>query len=383
MSIQNAILLAILIGSSNLRMSSALNVALLGDSYASGNGGGSYSGGSCYRSANAWGKQAADGLGAANFVNNACSGSQVSSLSSQDSVVTSSTNLVLVGTGGNDLAFGAVVRECFLLGFRDKFTCENLIGAARDMLPSFQDDLVDALVGIENNLPSFGIAVLVAYPHVTMDTDYTNSCCGFTSPNRDIIGALRSLANDVDSNQRAAVSRANSQAGRTFAHFYDDTKSLFDGHEPDPDFGTSNPNGWINEFDGSTFEFFHLNYRGHSELGAALIPFVQNRLPETSSPVATPLPTSAPVPSPTQAPNPSPTLLPTEEPVPSPTRTPTRMPTGTPAPIRFWDAISNTAFLPHSLPNSLSNTASNAASCWSRDNALPHLLSNMASRTRL
>ena len=136
-----SLLLALQLASGLLQGVSSLDVVLLGDSYASGNGGGSYSGGDCHRSANCWGKQAADLLNAASFNNVACSGAEISALSSQDDAIDPSTDLVLLGTGGNDLNFGDIVLQCFVPFFRSHGECTYFTNQANSELPTLTANL--------------------------------------------------------------------------------------------------------------------------------------------------------------------------------------------------------------------------------------------------
>lgn len=255
------------------------NIILLGDSYAAGNGGNDYEDRNCYRSANCWGKVVADTIGATTFINNACSGSEISDLSTQNSAISSTTDLVLVTAGANDLFFPDILLQCFQPAWRSHEECTDLTNRVNNELSKLTGDLKNALIDIFDKLHSSAVVVLVAYPHITLDTAYTTNCCGFSSPNSDIIKGLRDTAINIDDAQRSAVNQANSQASRTFAYFYDGTKALFDGHEPHPDCDRVNSDGWILDdiecwFSLVDEESYHPTERGHSELGGAVAQYI-------------------------------------------------------------------------------------------------------------
>jgi len=264
----------------------------LGDSYSSGNGAGNYFDQVCYRSDGNWGKTAADNLGAT-YSNRACSGADVTDLSSQDDAVDSSTDLVLVGAGGNDLDFADVVLQCFIPTFRSHSDCFRVMDTATSRLPSLQTNLRNAFLDIRNRNNNV-VVVLVAYPYITQNTAYTTDCCGFNPPNMDIITGLRDLGDTVTATQRNAVAGANAEAGETFVYFYENTGALFEGHEPHPDSDVENPDRWIYEWGlfFNDFETYHLNPTGHAQLGNALAPFIASvlNLPPTRPPTEAPAP---------------------------------------------------------------------------------------------
>ena len=288
----------------------ALNIVHLGDSYSSGNGAGNYEDAVCFRSPDNWGATMASLLDDGVYQNAACSGSKTSDLATQDSAVTASTDLVIVATGGNDLEFGSIVDDCYIPP-RDGGDCQSLLAAAVSKLDAYESALTQALVNIESLLGSNQAkVVLVAYPHITQNIPY--SCCSLN--NREVTSKARSLGVAFDKSQRNAVNAANTAAGRVFVHFYDETKALFNGHEPHPSAFSQNPDRWIFEYDcrgvfndcETTIEFdeetYHLNPRGHLELGTALATFVGDLL---AAPLATHVPSQAPSPAPIETSSPT------------------------------------------------------------------------------
>lgn len=116
-------------------------MVLLGDSFASGNGGNDYSGGDCYRSSNCWGKIAATALRASDYDNNACSGSTIGSLRNQDDAISYSTDVVLVGTGSEDLNFEELLLSCFEEERRNRQDCINEINSIDGKLSGMTNNL--------------------------------------------------------------------------------------------------------------------------------------------------------------------------------------------------------------------------------------------------
>ena len=83
---------------------------------------------------------------------------------------------------------------------------------------------------------------------------------------------MRDLAVRFEEEQEAAIKEANNIEGREFALYFDQTKDVFSGHEPDP---TSAFNGdrWINELGEPgkyIFEWYHPNTKGYREWGQAI-----------------------------------------------------------------------------------------------------------------
>src|ERR1043165_5465480 len=104
----------------------AQNYVALGDSYSSGVGtGGTYSGGNCKRSTNAYPQLWANSHKPASFKFVACSGAVTSDvLNNQISSLSASTSLVTISIGGNDAGFVDVITTCTLNG---DSTCANRV----------------------------------------------------------------------------------------------------------------------------------------------------------------------------------------------------------------------------------------------------------------
>jgi lysophospholipase L1-like esterase len=330
------ILAFLLVGSHS--QASIKNVVLLGDSYSSGNGARDssgqpnydlLSGGACLRSPTTWGAQVASFLGAS-FVNNACSGSVIANIKSRLTAVTSQTDLVLLTIGGNDFGFGNIVTKCFVSLLRVATDCQNAINFAVTYIPTLEANLTTALLTLNPLLNATDSKViLVAYPHITLDVPfvYTDFIGGGSV---EITNQIRSLAIAVEAGQRRAVKAANTAAGKNFVLFYNQTKALFDKHEPHPSVFEKNSIGWIWELDSAPWEFYHLNPFGHGMLGRAVVNvFLPNVSLPVPAPISAPLPVSVPVPI--AAPVPAAVAAPVPVAVPVPIAVP--VPVANPNPI--------------------------------------------------
>jgi lysophospholipase L1-like esterase len=189
----------------------------LGDSYSSGEGAGSYSGGSCDRSANAYPQQWANANAPASFSFVACSGATTSDvLSSQVSSLSSSTTLVSITIGGNDVGFASVMETCVL---ESTSSCERAVAGAEAKVASpLPGELDSTLQTIRKDAPSARI-VMLDYPDL-YDLSRSGSCIGLSTGDRT---ALNQGADELDS----AISAAAARNGDTFL----DVRSQFSGHE--------------------------------------------------------------------------------------------------------------------------------------------------------
>jgi len=116
--------------------------------------------------------------------------------------------------------------------------------------------------------------VYVLYPFLLPDEQYQLEKDGDLY---DAGAELRALSLKGDERQRAAVEAANDTAGEEFIIYYEGTKALFEGHEPDPSVLRRNPERWIYEFEGSLLspiasfhEWYHPNALGQENWGRAL-----------------------------------------------------------------------------------------------------------------
>jgi lysophospholipase L1-like esterase len=303
-----------------------LKIVHLGDSYSAGNGARSaagarnyYSVSGCYRSSTNWGSQFADSLADTfdvTYINRACSGGVVADITNardiddtrlknldgscpsseypdeeewrstspincsrfiepQIEAIDSSVDLVLMTMGGNDLGFATIVKNCFS-AFRSPADCREAVDDANSRLGTLEVDLTNAFAAIRAKLRPGAKIAYVSYPQLLQDVPYKLARWAGT-PFEDIydVGTeIRALSLAGEERQRAVVQAANTAAGEDYIVFYDGTKALFEGHEPDPSLTRRNPDRWIHEFEGvQMVEWYHPNALGHENWAAALSAF--------------------------------------------------------------------------------------------------------------
>ena len=193
----------------------AVNYVALGDSYASGVGAGSVSG-SCGQSPNAYPALWATASSPASFKFAACSGATTSDvISSQLSSLSSSTTLVSITIGGNDVGFSSIMETCVL---RSTSSCESAVSAAEQYAnTTLPGQLNTTLADIRSHAPNAKIIVL-GYPDFY---DLSVSVClGLSRADHQ---ALDIGINDLD----GVIQTAAANNGDTFA----DVRAQFSGHE--------------------------------------------------------------------------------------------------------------------------------------------------------
>ena len=182
-------------------------------------GAGSYtsSSGSCDRSTNAYSQLWANANDPASYTSVACSGATTSTvISSQLSALrSSSTTLVSITVGGNDVGFSSVMETCVLEGWDCVSAVHNADSEAENQLPS---ELNSVLADIKADAPNARVVVL-DYPEL-YDLSRSSGCIGLSTSNRT---ALNQGAQILDSQIQAAAGRY----GDVFA----DTAGQFAGHE--------------------------------------------------------------------------------------------------------------------------------------------------------
>ena len=193
----------------------AVNYVALGDSYASGVGAGSVSG-SCGQSPNAYPALWATASSPASFKFAACSGATTSDvISSQLSSLSSSTTVVSITIGGNDVGFSSIMETCVM---ESTSSCESAVSAAEQYAnTTLPGQLNTTLADIRSHAPNAKIIVL-DYPDFY---DLSVSVCIGLS--RGDHQALDNGINDLD----GVIQTAAANNGDTFA----DVRSQFSGHE--------------------------------------------------------------------------------------------------------------------------------------------------------
>jgi lysophospholipase L1-like esterase len=194
-----------------------VNYVGMGDSYASGLGAGNLSGGSCDRSSGAADQLWANTHSPASFAFVACAGATTADIiNSQVSALSSSTTLVSVTIGGNDVGFSDVMATCVLSSTSSCVSAvSNAENEAQTQLPAELDNAYNA---IRSHAPNAKV-VVVGYPEF-YDLAKSSSCIGLSTQDRT---ALNGGADVLDSVIQAAAARH----GFTWS----DVRSAFAGHE--------------------------------------------------------------------------------------------------------------------------------------------------------
>jgi lysophospholipase L1-like esterase len=195
-----------------------VNYVALGDSYSSGVGSGSYTSesGSCLRSTLAYSQLWTNAHGPTSYRSVACSGAKTTDVNAnQLGALSSSTTLVSITIGGNDVNFAGVMEDCVLYGTD---TCVSEVNAAentaRTSLPGWLDTTYN---GIRSHAPNARVVVL-DYPRFYHDLWY---CVGLSSTSRKKINEGADVLDGV-------IQSAASRHGFVFA----DVRAAFaNGHE--------------------------------------------------------------------------------------------------------------------------------------------------------
>lgn len=225
--------------------SSARYVAL-GDSYSSGVGAGGETG-SCSRSPNAYPQLWANAHSPASFSFVACSGAKTTDVSAnQLSALSSSTTLVSITIGGNDLGFSQIMIDCNL--YSDS-TCVNEINSAentaRNQLPGWLDTLYGK---IRSRAPSARVVVL-SYPRF-YDLSASWYCPGLSYTKRSKINEGANVLDGV-------INTEATKYGFAFA----DVRSRFANDHEICDYGSE----WLHSIDWSNLGYsYHPNASGQS-----------------------------------------------------------------------------------------------------------------------
>ena len=206
---------------------SPVHYVALGDSYASGVGAGNTSG-SCDQSPNAYPALWASANAPASFTFSACSGATTAGVvSSQLSALNSSTTLVSVTIGGNDVGFSSIMETCVL---ESTSSCENAVSKAEQYANNTLPGNLDSLFAdIKTDAPNAHV-VVVGYPDFY---DLSVSVCiGLSSGDHQ---ALDNGINDLD----GVLATVAGNYGFDFA----DVRGQFSGHE------LCDGAGWLNSID--------------------------------------------------------------------------------------------------------------------------------------
>ncbi len=216
----------------------------LGDSYASGVGTGSYdsASGSCRRSPRAYPSLYAATHSLASFSFVACSGATTGSVTSgQLSALSTSTDLVSISVGGNDVGFVSVLSTCVLA---TDSGCLSAIATAKAKAQNTLPGLLGTLyASIHSRSPNAHVVVL-GYPRFYQ---LGGSCVlGMSETKRNAINGGADVLDGV-------IAKAAADAGFTFA----DPRGAFTGH------GICSSAWWLNSLTWPVDDSYHPNTAGH------------------------------------------------------------------------------------------------------------------------
>ena len=189
----------------------------LGDSYASGVGAGSYisSSGSCDRSTAAYPALWAAAHTPAAYVSVACSGATTGSVvGSQLSALSSTTTLVSITVGGNDVGFSSIMETCALQGTS---ACVSAVQAAENKVQTTLPGLLNTVYGDISAAAPHARVVVLGYP---VFYQLNTFCIGLSDTSHAKIDEGINLLDGV-------LNTVASQHGFTFA----DVRSAFVGHQ--------------------------------------------------------------------------------------------------------------------------------------------------------
>jgi len=224
--------------------SAAVGYAALGDSYSSGVGTGSYTlDSACKRSVYAYPylwtqRHAGTSL---SFV--ACSGAKTSDLlANQIQAVTSSTTLVTLTIGGNDIGFANLIYQCTLSD------CSAALDSTRANLETTVGAALDRVFTTVKSRAAAGAKIVVlGYPHVFSGASCFGSL-GISSTEETKANALSDALNQVEANHAV-----------TDGVTYKSAIGAFTGH------AVCSSSAWLNGLNlFNTGESYHPNRNGHS-----------------------------------------------------------------------------------------------------------------------
>jgi hypothetical protein len=220
----------------------------LGDSYSAGVGSGSYiaSSGSCSRSTKAYPQLWANANSPESFFFMACSGAKTTDvINSQLSPLDSSTTLVSISIGGNDVNFAGVMEDCNLYGTS---TCVSDINNAENQARTVLPGKLDAVyTQIRSRAPNAHVVVL-DYPEF-YDLSHSWYCIGLSGTSRSKINEGADVLDGVTA----------TEAGKYGFSFADVRSRFAAGHE------ICDSSSWMHSVDWSNItQSYHPTASGQS-----------------------------------------------------------------------------------------------------------------------
>lgn len=190
----------------------------LGDSYSSGLGAGSYTAesGSCYRSTNAYSAIWARAHAPASYVSVACSGATTSTvINSQLAPLSSTTTLVSITIGGNDVGFANIMTTCALYGTTE---CVAAVQAAENYAQSTLPGLLDNTYNAIRAHAPYARVIVLDYP---VFYQLNTFCVGLSDESHQKIDEGINILDGV----------INTAVGRHSGFKFADVRSIFVGHQ--------------------------------------------------------------------------------------------------------------------------------------------------------
>ncbi|HEY1625656.1 MAG TPA: SGNH/GDSL hydrolase family protein [Streptosporangiaceae bacterium] len=226
-AITAALAAAITVTGTPAEAASSVHYVALGDSYSSGVGAGDTSG-SCAQSPNAYPSLWAAANDPASFAFEACSGATTADvIDSQLSALSSSTTLVSITIGGNDVGFSSIMETCIL---DSTSSCESAVAKAEQYATTtLPGSLHTLFADIKADAPN---AHVVALDYPDFYDLNASVCIGLSSGDHQ---ALDTGISDLDN----VIQTAAGNSGFTFA----DVRGQFSGHE------LCDGAGWLNSVD--------------------------------------------------------------------------------------------------------------------------------------
>ena len=227
--------------------SAAVNYVALGDSYSSGLGAGNYisSSGSCYQSYNAYPVLWANVNAPSSFSFEACAGATTTDvINNQLSALNSSTSLISITIGGNDVGFSNVMETCVL---GSDSNCYNAVTQAENEARTVLPGKLDTLFTDMQRDAAYAHVVVLGYPEL-YDLQYSSTCAGLDTYKR------------TELNQGADVlDGVIQQQTQNYGFTYGNGIQAFTGHE------LCDSHEWLKSVDWSWFEdSYHPNTAGQA-----------------------------------------------------------------------------------------------------------------------
>ncbi|MFE5672329.1 SGNH/GDSL hydrolase family protein [Agromyces sp. NPDC056523] len=219
-----------------------LDYAAVGDSYAAGTGARPYLDSTCYRSSKSYPKLLDLDANRRLVSFPACSGASTVETVSQVATIPTTTKVVTVTVGGNDVGFSKVMQNCFVL---PRSTCKATIDAGTAVANSqaFKDKLASVLTAVRNRTEPDATVIVAGYPQLFHLTNGVNRKYAWA----DEVNAQTVVLNNVIK----TVVVAN---GAKFV----DVQTAFAGH------GIGSVAPWINDWNWlRTVDGFHPNATGY------------------------------------------------------------------------------------------------------------------------